>query len=152
MSFETLRKNQHIKVWQDSASIDVTYENHVQIWEDLTQLRKRPNSRIDYQAKPQILKLRMGDNRFSKESAEIAVAAFDEETLDVLIHLLATVLHGRRVEARFFEFQMKFNDGEHADYRFTICFDSELYSYAQQNMGQVEEFTPYAQPWDKIVK
>ncbi|UVC07647.1 hypothetical protein IHQ71_20980 [Rhizobium sp. TH2] len=152
MPIEKIRKSQRIDVGEASASIHITYKNHAQVWEDFTLLRERPNSRIDYQAKPQILKLRMGDNRFSKESAETAVAAFDEETLDVLIHLLATVLHGRRVDARFFEFQMKFKDGEHEDYRFAIYFDPELYSYAQQNMGQVEEFTPYAQPWDKIVK
>jgi len=152
MPFEKIRKNQRIGVSAQSAQIHITYENHAQVWEDFTLLRQRPNSRIDYHLRPQIIRFRVGDNRLTKEKVDIAVVAFDEETLDVLIHLLDTILHGGRVTANHFDIQMKFEDAEREDYCFIIRFDPELYSFDRQNMDQENEFTPYAQPWDKIVK
>jgi hypothetical protein len=152
MPFEKIRKGQLIKVYDQSARLHITHDNHMQVWEDLTLLRERPNTIVDYHRKPQILRFRMGDNQLTKESADIAVAAFDEDTLDTIIRELATIVHGRRVRAKWDEYQMKFGDNDREDYCFDLSFDHDLYSYEVHHMGQAEEFTPYAQPWDKIVK
>lgn len=146
MPFERIRKTQIIEVSSEAASLRITHENHVQVWEDLTLLRERPNTIVDYHRKPQILRFRIGDNRLTKENADIAVAAFDEDNLDTIIRALAQILHGRRVHPSLFELQMKFGDSEREDYCFYLSFDRGLYA----ERGEV--FTPYARPWDKIVK
>jgi hypothetical protein len=145
VSAERIRKHQRIRVSRQAACLHVTYENHVHIWEDLIELRKGKIAEIVYQARPQVVKFRRGDDIVAIDGTDTAVVAFDAYTLDSVIIMVETILHGRRVDADHYDFQLSQGD-------FTISFDSELYCFGRQNMDREAEFTPYAQPWDKIVK
>jgi hypothetical protein len=130
----------------------VTYENHLQIWEDFSALKMGRIVQIEYRAASRRIKFTMGNGQLTLQSPDVALITFDEEAIDTLIHAVETIMHGRRVNAGHFDLQLRSGNAAYTDYCVTISFDSELYSFDLENMNREHEFTPYAQPWDKIVK